>query len=298
MAESISGFHFLSEYRKCPRRFMLKYVYHLVPEYKSPALLFGIAIHEALARWAVTQDIDSALFELDHSIMMSMINYADRTQAEKDLQRGTVMIKKYIETWEEVDKEKYKVLAAELGFEVKLANQFKFTGRVDTVVKEKDTGNVYILEHKTTGYSLGAAAHNVMIGDQATAYLFGLQKAKPSWKVIGVIPDILYNRQSVVKCERFTPVLRTQLGLKEFELGIMGTLIEISQKVQSLEKYPWPFVFPRNCDAAIFKCEYEDICRIRIESDKVPIGFKKEKESEKIINDLVDVDTVKFTCKR
>ena len=293
MPESVSGFHFISSYQTCPRRFMLKYVYHLEPEYKNPSLLFGIAIHAALEDWA-TKDLDSVVERFIETLLEEEKDYEKKSDFQKDLIRGKNLLYKYEEQWREADKTNYELLGSEIPFEVELANGFKFTGRIDRVVREKGNKNTYIIETKTTSYSSGAMAHSVAVGDQVTAYLFGARKTHPEWKVLAVIPDVLYNRNNAYSCERFTPIMRTELNLKEFELQIIGQLLEISQKVQNLDKYPWPYLFPRNCGATLYKCPYEDICRLNLKPDDVPIGFKREKESEKIINNLVNINDVQL----
>lgn len=298
MAESISGFHFISTYQQCPRKFLLKYVYHLVPEFKSPALLFGIAIHAALEVWAKEKSLDKAQDAFENELAKEQPDYEKTLDYQNDLQRGLLLLAEYDRTWHENDGEKLETLYVELPFDVELANGFHFTGRIDRVVQEKDTKNVYILEYKTTSWSAPSMAHNVTVGDQVTSYLFGLRKVKPTLKVIGVVPDVLYNRGNSYVCTRFTPVMRTEMNLKEFELQIIGQLLTISQKVQNLGDYPWPYLFPRNCGASPFKCEYEDICRLNLKADDVPVGFKKEKDSEEIINHLIDCDSVDVIRRR
>ena len=219
---------------------------------------------------------------------------------ESDRTRGEVMLRVYDEENRVYDLKNYELVATEYPFEVKLANGFEFTGRVDRIYRERATKDIYIIESKTTGYSTGAIAHSLIVGDQITGYLFGLTKTLPEWNVRGVIPDILYSRGKVTKCQRFDPIYRTTRELKEFELQIIGQLLELSQKVQNLKKYPWPYLFPRACVNSFSKCEYEDICRTNVMENKLPIGYRRDKEYEEITTDIINVNniTISSNCRK
>ena len=91
MPESKSGLHFIASYQRCPRAFLLKYVWHIVPEFKHPALLFGIAIHEALAAWAQAGcSLQAALLKLIEILDSEESLYKDKTVFESDCIRGEI----------------------------------------------------------------------------------------------------------------------------------------------------------------------------------------------------------------
>jgi hypothetical protein len=64
----------------------------------------------------------------------------------------------------------------------------------------------------------------------------------------------------------------TPFAQGQFEDGMYGTILEITQKVLALQHYPWTMLFPRNGRiCGLFGCEYEPICRKQIApGEKVP----------------------------
>ena len=94
----------------------------------------------------------------------------------------------------------------------------------------------------------------------------------------GVVPDILYKRQSVCTATRDTVVSRTRKELGDAQLTFAGIFSDIATKRASLDEGVVPeLLYARNGGwCGNFGCEYSAICRTRY--DSVPPGFLKADE--------------------
>ena len=61
-------------------------------------------------------------------------------------------------------------------------------------------------------------------------------------------------------------------------MNMVGLIMEISSKVDSLKIYPSELLFPRHgAFCGMFGCEYESICRLKNGGvDDIPLGFEKD----------------------
>lgn len=274
--ESKSGFHFYTLYQSCPRRFWFKYILKWETDKTAPALLFGQAMHHSVAEF-YKKSIDI----IDHFVIQLTERkdlYEDNTVYIKDLDRGQGLLDIWMINWGLDWKEREEMIEVEKEFSVKIGN-FDFTGRLDGVFRDKKTGRRFIRELKTTSYSVMGSYWNLFYSDQPTAYVFARNKEHPHERIDEVQPDILYNKGRVFKAERPPNITRTSQDLEEFELGMLGIITEITQKVKSLSEFKSIQLFPRrgNCDGdGFYTCPYRKICRSNIDVNYVPYGFHKE----------------------
>lgn len=109
---------------------------------------------------------------------------------------GRVMLKHY-ELWTKSSRtpldEGYEFLGTEHLFKLPLpgTRDLAYAGRIDGLVRERNTGNIYIVEFKTTR-SLSYMG-NVFRGLQATAYLWAAQQLYGE-KVTGILYRVLVKR--------------------------------------------------------------------------------------------------------
>jgi len=156
------------------------------------------------------------------------------------------------------------------------------TVRPDVVVREKSTGTVYAFETKTTSRSIPEMARSVACQQQVDAQLLGIRgwmkdRGMDPNTLGGVIPDIVYARQSVHRAERTSPINRSSKELADSQLSFAGLFSEIGQKLATLEagQMPPEALFDRNGSwCAQFGCEYEQICHARFTS--APPGYAYE----------------------
>jgi len=285
--ESPAGFHYFFSYWSNPRNFYLHYVLGLKPKYTAPPLVFGAAIHEAIAEYFLKGDIDQAIEVFQDEMTFRKEEYEHQDKWQEDFDRGPLMISDWYETWGEFDAEEHEILEVEkpYGFWIGPDNAFYFTVRPDRVKKNKRTGVIRPFDTKTTGYSVTKAIQQVESEDQITGYIWALNREHPEWKVKDAVADIMYQRKSKTESVRSDPIYRTQLDQKIFELNIVGTIIEVTQKVKALKTMPWPILFPRNGQlAGLFGDPYEAISRLDIKPGDIPPGFVRD--------EWVDIDSI------
>jgi len=276
---SAIGHHFIQAYNQNKWGFYLRYIRGLRKKTTKPPLIFGGCIHDAKeAYYAFGFDED---FMLD--VFLEVMNarqkeYEDHNVYLKDVERGRKMLFFWANTWGEADQAAYDIIEVEGQHEFQLANGLPVSVRWDLLAQRKDNKKYYLFDTKTTGYSVMKSYESVTGQDQATMYLLAGSKVYPNASIVGLIPDIMYKRQSVVKAERPGIVLRSKRDLVEYEQELIGLHMEMTQKIIALEQgFPYPhMLFPRNGkDDSFFGTEWPDIYRGGLPSDpkKAPVGY-------------------------
>jgi hypothetical protein len=285
---SSSGFHFGNLYQNCPRKFYLRYVLGLEPTFTSPPLINGLIYHEAKAIWYTSKgDRNKAVRKIGTLIKEFKTEVEDPDILVKMKDRLTVLLDTWIEEYGRADFEKYKILGVEKEYKTALLDtNIKLTTRLDLIVQQKRTKEVFVVDTKTSSFSINTASESMYYGDQATAYLWALKKNRPTLDVTGLIVDISYwNSQTDntgnIKHVRGDIIHRTERDLQEFEEGFCNLFFEISQKVAAVKKrtHKPEALFPRNtsyCLSFFRPCEYCLICRSNVRQMKtLPYGLKK-----------------------
>jgi hypothetical protein len=276
---SSAGWHFLNSYQSCPRKFYFRYLRGFTPEHTAPVLTFGGAFHDGKATFYRTGSRKKAIQAAQDYIEEAAPEYEDSYLPEIEYIRVENLMEAWISRCGRDDLRYYKILAVEEEMEAALYNGFRLTGRADAVLQSKSTGDRFLLETKTTGYSIEVTYRGLTNSDQISCYLWLLKKTHPNWKVDTCLPDIAYSRQSRVEVLREALITRSPQRLQEFEDQTVGLLTEISQKVQSIGSYPLLMLFPRNaapgwCTSFNRACEYMEICDQDCPVGEVPEGFK------------------------
>lgn len=274
-----SGFWHYVTYQQCPRKYWFNYILRFRPDKKASPLSYGSAIHLAVSTFHETQSSIKAQDAFIKYLTDCESSYEKQEKYVEDLNRGPTMIVEYCKTWEK-DFERYEVVCQEKEMSVDIGG-FTFVFKPDRVSRDRQINIFIVFEVKTTGFSVGKAFENVFNSDQATAYIYAWNKTHPNEKCETCIPDILYNKKGVYRCERPGDVYRTKVDLNDFELGMFGLIQEVSQKTSALDEYPPIQLFPRrgDCDGdGFYKCQFRSICRTFIEPDNPPYGFHMEKE--------------------
>lgn len=109
---------------------------------------FGKAIHSALEAWFTMPSAEAAFvaFRKDYPDQLDE-NDLCKTQAN-----GILLLEKYFEKWAS-DPIKYEILGVEERIDFQVGSH-PFCAKIDTVVKDKKYGQIFGLEHKTTGKAL------------------------------------------------------------------------------------------------------------------------------------------------
>lgn len=275
---SESGYHYINLFQNCKRKFYIRHVLRYVPQETAGPLVFGGAFHEAKAVFYETKSGKKAEETLVRELKKRE-KEIDHGLFEQYTWRGPVMLGAWISRFGMQDVQNFKVLHVEEELRPRLPNGFEMTMRPDCILQNR-SGTVYIMETKTSFSNPNIVLEGVVIGDQSTAYIYGVKK------VYGIhaqmIPDIVgWSLSSMdtgkIACFRGEIVERTEKDLEEFEAGVQSELLDISTRVAGIKKYGVPALFPRNtqfCMSYNRRCEYADICRGDL--SEVPALFKKE----------------------
>jgi len=280
--ESSRGYHFINTYQSCPRKWYLRYPCGLTPRYVGKALTFGKAWHEGLAQVYLGKTPEEALDVLKQELMNAQNDYQNMADYESDLCRAGLLFEAWYNEIGCHIHEDFTVLHVEEEFQPKVGGMYTMTIRPDAVIKRKSTGEIYIVEHKTTSYSIYNMTASVEAQDQITAYIWGLLSAHPEYRLnfTGVLLDVAFlamrNGKPAATGAQVSQTLlfRSEEALGEFELNMLGLFTELGQKVRALQSCPIDSpefliltaqMFPRNGNTcSMFGCEYEDICRTKV----------------------------------
>ena len=231
---SESGFHFMQGFRNCQKKFYYQYIVGLEPLQPSPAILFGINMHTAMALWYKAYGKGEALH---HRVMLAKRvfsieqekvrdSYAEPGLFESDCYDGVNMIEEYgLRYCDEI----WTVRAVEEAVEYMFPSGLRMTGRVDLVVTSRE-GRNYIVDHKTTKWAIVSLMRELNKSDQASAYMHMWNAANPDLPVCGVMFNIL--RRGKTTCEfKQHLVLKSNEDIDNFVNSAEETLVEITAKV-------------------------------------------------------------------
>lgn len=167
-----------NKFAACHRAYQLFYVKGKRPVIPSDALGFGTAMH-ALLEGVWGGSSSGANGGGDGELRFNTGDpYRDMTL--KALYEG------YLDRWEREDDERFEKLSAEVYFEAPLMNPetggisktWVLAGKIDAIAREKSSGKLYIIEHKTTSQDIGPGSdywRRLAIDGQVSGYYVGAQ---------------------------------------------------------------------------------------------------------------------------
>lgn len=271
--ESSLGHHCINTFQSCPRKWYLRYYVGILPTKISKALIFGKAWHSGMEVFYRGGTIDDAYNKIISEIERAKFSFKKLEDYDESLLRVPILFRAWYEAIGTKLHDEYQVIAVEEELRPLIADKITMTIRPDAVVKRRSDGRILIPEHKTTGYSVQAMFETVDAQDQATAYCWGLVRAKPELTLNfgGLLLDVVYNHGKVTDVQQ-TTLVRSQSSMIEFELSMFGLFTELAKRIRRLDADPdmVPLLFPRNGGAcSTFGCEYADICRTKVARDSI-----------------------------
>jgi hypothetical protein len=279
MPASPRGYHYISEYRNCPRKWYLHYVCNLAPRWEAATLALGTAFHAGKAAFYKEESQKCAEAAYTESIQLALDTtqeYPDKLRDELQ-PKGFSMLGHWIADFGLTDLATLDILAIEEEWVVRLMDIMEVTVRIDAVAKGKQNSELMVLETKTTGFSVQSAIDTVVHTDQATMYTLAVQQHLYAQfqNFVGVQPDIAYYRGNVIDLQRPALVYRNLTDLARFRMGLLGRYFELGQKLDALDKgYPEELLFDRCGEwCAQFKCPYAPICRAKVRKGDEFEGF-------------------------
>jgi len=126
----------------CPYRYWMRHIRGHVPRAASIDLEFGIAVHRGLQTLWAGESIEQAVERAQMGFIE--VEGDHRTRA-----KIAFLLSNYREFYP-TDSEDWVMLANEHPFRFALDDDIDWAGRLDKILMHKRSGNVYVLDHKTT----------------------------------------------------------------------------------------------------------------------------------------------------
>lgn len=163
----------IDKYLECPEQYRLYYLEGLRPKIPSASLIFGQAIHQALAYLFSANGDPVSFFErLWTELERQPLRYGGRTTWQSLGYTGQALLTQFIR--EEVPRLN-RVVASEQSFELTISNlDVPFIGVID-LVADRD-GRRTVIDFKTSSKSY--QDHDVALSDQLTAYRLAVPEAE------------------------------------------------------------------------------------------------------------------------
>jgi hypothetical protein len=173
----------LRVFRQCIRAHFYRYVYGIRTP-SSPAMAFGTNTHAALEAWYRAWQCGEDRLQAAFAAIDAIENIDDIERI-----RLRVLVAAYDARWGAED---WEVLAVEIEFRYYL-DGIEIGGKIDAIIRERSTGRVYVVEHKTSTADTTAGApywDRLAIDTQVSIYVdgasFGLD-----YDISGCIYDVL-----------------------------------------------------------------------------------------------------------
>lgn len=253
----------MSDHLLCPKLFYYRWVRKLVPRVEPAPLSFGRAFHEALHRWYEKKPLEECLLAFD---VLPKVMEDDRRSPE----RGKAIFKEYVERWGEDDVQ-YGTLGLEKDFHIDMGDGRFYVGRLDRVVREVATQQVYVKDHKTTR-SLGLNFYRSFRPSvQIDGYCFGCRAT------FGQCSGAIINGISIAANpkERFRRDIspRTPAEIDRFPLRFAEWTKRIEADILMKE-------FPHNYTSCTHwgQCKYLDLCLYGEDERTIERDFKLDEE--------------------
>jgi hypothetical protein len=182
--------------RRCLREHYLAYEMGYRSTTEPEAFVDGNAIHLALAAWWLAQgDVDPLEVALDELGRLELDPYKHAKLA--------CMLQGYQVRWIDGRKD-YEVLAVEREFRTPLINPatsarsrtYDLGGKVDVIAKDKRTGLITLIEHKTTSEDIGPGStywKRLLLDSQISVYFDGARAL--GYPIDECLYDVLYKPQ-------------------------------------------------------------------------------------------------------
>ncbi len=206
------------DYRACARLHHYKYELGFRPAVEAETARFGSLVHRALEAW--WKAVDGARLDAALAALELEADPFDRARAE-------VMIAGYDARWsgQELD-----VLAVEVEFVRPLVNPatgaesrtWRHAGKLDAVARERSTGRVLVVEHKTTSEDLTPGSEywqRLRLDAQVSGYMagaraLGFEPVACLYDVLGK-PAIRPGKATPIESRKYTKAGALYAGQRE-----------------------------------------------------------------------------------
>ena len=191
----------MNTFNRCPQKYKYRYIERYVPEgYVRPKnMVWGSFMHHLLEQYfkCIKRGMNTPVQLVKYPIDTVDKYCEENPEVDEYGIRMEVMqiFRNYVlEHWQ-CDTQDWEVVETEMKFDVPIYNPVGehtgmfLTGYIDAIVKEKSTGDLYIMEHKTTANSIELRTQNLVLDDQVSLYCLAMHQL--GYNVKGVIYDVI-----------------------------------------------------------------------------------------------------------
>jgi hypothetical protein len=249
----------------CPRKFELSKIEAAASEDSSGNdsnidLIFGKAVGAGIAYYIATKSLDAAIFEVFKTWSIDL--FVEKEKAKKNFFLAVAAIQKFATFSDEFLKTKEIAVfngrpAVELSFLILLPSGYRYYGHIDVILRDIKTGELTIVECKTTGaWSVNPASYQN--SDQGLGYSIILDLIAAHY---GTYANyiVLYLVYQTVEFEWHPlPFVKRRAARAEF---VQSLLYDIS----ALEQYKKTGFFPKrggSCVTFNRTCRFFGLCHM------------------------------------
>lgn len=277
----------LKEFMDCPRKYFFHYVLGWQPDKPNNHLEFGTAWHAALEHLALKGYTE---LELKEAFKLFLLSYrehfppeSDGDMAPKDPGNAATALWQYANIY---NKNNYEVLYTEISFKVPIDDEgTELTGRIDRIYRDKETGKVYAMDHKTSKKVDKLWEEQWDLDQQMGTYYHAMLCCTNPEDFGGVVVDGSFFKkggnefkQKVVK----KIMEMSDAWLSDTKYWVGNLKAEFVKLAADSQEQPKMRSFPRNPQSCTkyFGCEYRHLCSVwpnpLTRCDTPPPGFKQE----------------------
>lgn len=300
MRESPAGRSMIALYQSCPRAWAFKYVKGFKDKTVPEHLILGSGIHEA----------HEVFYESGFS-RNAMMGRAEEFFNEHDpllLNKALVMLEIWFQKVGINDLSMSKVLGVEQEVYLTLPNGFVMSCRMDRLLQDKRSGEVFICDTKTTGWSLEKTLRNYTYHSQPQLYFMAARETLPGitencrgWRTDGIYAKARISG-GVPTGDWYTDATRSETVvfheklLEDTKNSYAVVTDNIAYSVTSSDEgEPLSLCFPKNnehCLAYNRVCPFYSICHQIDELDGVPANFELDPwlESGEVLNNFRNLE--------
>lgn len=197
-------------FQKCPRNYKIRYVDAIRRKETSEALSFGTAMHALMEIYWGTLNAANHDEPVDTHKKVEDTLYG----VDDDFKRATLraLFNGYVKRYGESDRESYECIAAEMRFDAplmnpetgKLSQTWHLAGKIDALAGNKKTGEITIVEHKTTSMDIDPGSDywlKLPIDGQISGYYVGASSL--GYEATNCVYDVI--RKPTMKPFKATP---------------------------------------------------------------------------------------------
>lgn len=296
-------------FKQCRQKYFHRYMAGIYPVQKSSAMEFGSQMHLILQHLfeciesQQTQNVTE--YEPKQSVidrLCQMIDIAEMPATDRAMLKGLII--GYVNKYYDSDCQEYEIVDVEHEFRFNLQNYNKpyeaiFVGKVDGIVKCKENGKYYILEHKTAATVDENYLTQKQIDSQTMTYALFIEKTMDI-NVSGAIHDIITKQKIRLKkgesdeqfCQRLidnvddSNFCRITIDFNNGELTDFS--LELDSACEDLvfcDKY---YKCTGQCIGRYGACEYLPLCRNKCDLSGLEELYDVRKPHEEISNETLE----------